>query len=391
MILQGTYYLRLKIGQDDLFVSTGNLYTLQVFQSLDRLVPYIKFELQDNGGVLTQLSVGDANDSTIVIGFKEVGADIADEYKFKIIKRDAVGNPTDSVFSIYAILDSSKLYKPSYSRGYVNSTINNILNKIASETGVDEIWTDLTINRRFNIVQPNKSNAWFLNYLSMILYGDSGETSYFINYILDDGKVKLRCVSLNYLLTQPVKRKFILSDNPYQDAMPILDYEFVENATALSMLGTGSQRYRYFDFNNGEYKNSTISINDSGLLSLTPYLLVESNDTLSGNDYILGRDTSLLNAAYMAKARYKKKLMSLSQVWITVYGDSSLLPGDIVEIDCLRGLLSENPKIWRISGKWLIRRVIHILDTNMKTRLLLTRSGIETDAKAGLVEGRRAV
>ena len=391
MIVKGNYYLRLKIGSMDILAGAGNLYTLQIFQSIDRLVPYMHIELQDTGGILTQLSVGDENDSIITIGVKEANASMADEYSFKIIKRDSIGNPSDSVFSIYAILNSVRLYKPSYCRGFVGYTLDSILNKIKSETAADDIVIDSTIKRRINIVQPNKPNAWFLNYLSNVLYGDSGEGAYFINYILDSGKVKLRCVSLNYFLTQPVKKKFVLNHDYYEDASPVFDYEFVEDATAISLFGTGKQKYRYFDFDNGEYRSGDLTINNVGLLSLTPYFLVEENDILSSYDYVFGRNTDIINARYKAEGRYRKKLMSLSQLWVTTMGDTSLLPGDIIEIDCLQGLLREDPQIWRMSGKWMIRRIIHVVDNEFYTRLLLTRAGIETDVNAGLVEGTRAI
>lgn len=380
MIVTGDYFLNVKLGGVPIVTDMRNLEYLNIFMDIDKLLPCLVMRIQDAGSVLTQLVSGDKKSSVLSVGFQSVLDKEYREYDFRIVKRVPEGDWSSSVFKVYGILDLPGFFKDR-SRSFEDMYWKDIFLQIVREVGVTEAEVDERLGYKVDIVQPFKSNAWFLNYLKDKL----GE--YFLYFVLKGKEVVFKVMSLTKLLRQSAVKKLVLGDRVYQDAYPFREYEFVEDGGFLSMFGMRGQVVSYWDYEKGEYREEKIEAEEC--LSLTPYVLVDKTE----KDYsfcFLGRVNDVFNIKKIGEGKFKKKLINMTHVWVSTDPVFDIIPGDIVEIECLQGLLSEVPVVWRMSGKWLVKRVVYQFGVSVSMRMLLSRSGIETDDETvSLIEGRR--
>ena len=97
----------------------------------------------------------------------------------------------------------------------------------------------------------------------------------------------------------------------------------------------------------------------------------------------LGRIT---DPAVHAKNTLYRKVNRLSQAWILVDGDPNYSPGDKINIFFPQGASNDDLFNYQYAGDWMIERVVMTFGGTFKTRLLLTRNGIDTTKKTTLVQ-----
>lgn len=380
MVVVGDYFLNVKLAGVPIVTDMRGLEYLNIFMGLDRLVPYLNIRVQDTAGVLTQLAPGDILTSLLSVGFQSILDREYKEFDFRIVKRVPEGDWASSVFKAFAVLNLPGLFA-SRCRAFENMYWEEIFAQIAKEVGATQVELSPGLNFKVSLVQPCKSNAWLLNYLEDRLL------DCFIYFVLKGKDVALRVVSLSWLFRQPVKKKFSLGDRMFQDAYALREYEFVEDAGVLSLLGVKGQEVLYFDYEKGSWELQTYSPED--YLSLSSYLLVDKSE----KDYSFccpGRTNDVFDVKRVGEGKFSKKLLNMSHAWVSVDPVFDVIPGDIVEVECLQGLLQEKPMIWRMSGKWLVKRVIYQFGVSAAMRMLLCRAGIETDDETtSLLKGRR--
>jgi len=151
------------------------------------------------------------------------------------------------------------------------------------------------------------------------------------------------------------------------------------------------QNYSYFDYDNSECKVSSIRVKDNTIsqddyYSLTKYFLIDKDDVEdSGVGIGAGRGNDFSsNFKGRIKGSYYKRINSLSKIWITSLGLEDIYPGDIARIQFLN-----DPSMmmsYQYHGFWMVERVIHMIGHQFATRLLLTRSGMNTTETTSLLE-----
>ena len=82
--------------------------------------------------------------------------------------------------------------------------------------------------------------------------------------------------------------------------------------------------------------------------------------------------------------------MDLVKMWITTQGIPNIVPGQVIQtflsFDQEGGQLAS----YQFSGLWLVERVVHNFGDHFLTKLLLTRSGIDTDVDNTLLAASNA-
>jgi len=136
--------------------------------------------------------------------------------------------------------------------------------------------------------------------------------------------------------------------------------------------------------NSIQVKSNTIPQDD--YYSLTKYFLIDKDDSQDDEMGVFGgRGTDFSsNFKGRVKGKYYKALNDLSKLWITSLGLEDIYPGDIVRVQFL-----SDPAMmmsYQYHGFWMVERVIHMIGHQFATRLLLTRSGMNTMESTSLLE-----
>lgn len=387
------FHLDVKIGKDRLPLGVQHLEEFYIVQDLRKFLPSFKLRLRDAEGFLSHLVPFDkkANNVMVTLGAGAI-ADGISEYTFKIYRRFPT---SDDIYDVEGLLDVDGLFSPVRTRGFSGS-IQNTLSSIASELNLDAEEISASLDYSKNMVQPGWSNAEFLRYLENNLLGLQEDAGYFCYIYCKKRKKVLAFKSIKDLYSQAVKYNFINTFDPQQDnesgevRYPILEYKAYDN---YGVFPTGGriQNYSHFDYNTSQFtvnsvrlKNNTISQDD--FYSLTKYFLIDKDDPIDTEAGPFGGRGTDFSSTFKGriKGKYCKELNDLSKLWITSLGLEDIYPGDIVRVQFLT-----DPALmmsYQYHGFWMVERVIHIIGHQFATRLLLTRSGMNTMEITSLLE-----
>jgi hypothetical protein len=390
LALAGNYFLQILFGGQDVAVDFSNLKEFIVVQDINKLVPEFKVQLQDGAGILTHLSPFGKTMSNVVIRFGD--PDKPDEqniFDFKVYRRLPEGQYGPSaIYDIRGLLDVHNLFAPNFCRGFRGS-IADMLVALGKELGVDKTDISATLNYVKAFVQPNWCNRTFFNYLERELVGSDGDGGYNIFIKVDKGKSTLVCRSHKDIMQGPVKYKFMIADDMYNGHYPIVDYQLEDNYMLMGAFGNKNQQTEYVDYYNTVKKVDTYPA--SNLIALTDYVLVDGNDT-EGSDSLqnCGRTTEF-NKDFGGRARASLygRLMDLSKMWALTWGLPNICPGDVVDVKFAHAQDGENLARYQFAGLWTVERVVHSISSVFRTRLLLRRSGIDTDIDTTLIKSTK--
>jgi hypothetical protein len=376
--LKGNYFLKLQIAGNILQLQPQMIKEVSITQDIDRFLPTFRIAFQDPGGLLTNVLPydGEAGKISLEIG-SNLGSNLLNRFEFKVLRR----TPSASgIFEMSGLLNTPGLFDCSYSRGW-NDKIKSVLQSIAQkDLDIDksDCEIDEALNVKKNLIQPNWTNAKFLNYLKANLCGNSGQAGFycFVKNIL--GKPKFVFRSLDNLFSGPTKYNFIVGEEPMEDHFPILETSVIDNSTFLSSFGSSDQNYGYFDFEQGKFVSGSVSIDDCP--SISEYFLVHKNSCSTGQPfYKLGRENDFQDCfSGKIKNTYYSRMSNLIHMWATTWGLENIAPGDIVRVVFGEELKRGKMYVYQHSGYWMVKRVVHLIDTTFCTKLLLTRGGIDT-------------
>jgi hypothetical protein len=158
----------------------------------------------------------------------------------------------------------------------------------------------------------------------------------------------------------------------------LFDVQVFDNSGILNSFGPKIQKYQYFDYAAGVFKDDEgTEINDQP--GLTEFHLVDRSEVAEGNSILLGR-TNEFNPDFTgpAQSAYANRLLDGVQMWAVSSGLENIVPGDIVKVLFAEAIARGNMFVYQHSGYWMVRRVVHIFDTSFVTRLLLVRTGVDT-------------
>lgn len=388
--LTGNYFVRFQIGGELIAINPSSIDELYVIQDVNRMVPSFRFKFKDTMGVLTHFIPFDNQfrNARMEIG-KTIGEDISTAFDFKILRRKPESNYASTTdFDIYGLLDIPRMITPTYSRSW-NDSIRTILTDIAiNELKCDSVDISQSLDYQKLIVQGDISNANLLSDLKSRLIGKNSECCFKTFIKIEDKKKVFVCKSIDEFYKTDVKYKFSISDSIYQDTQsgsiiyPIFDYSIIDNV----IVSPKQQNYSYFDYTTGTQIESTKDY--TSFFSLSEKYLVDGNDdTYSVRISDLGRSNDFTsNFDGDVYARYHDYLSNLTQMWIQTVGLPTITPGSIILIIFNQGMTDGNMLSYAYGGYWFVERVIHTVGDTLKTRLFLSRNGIDTEIDTTLIK-----
>jgi hypothetical protein len=381
---KGNYLLKLNFGLDDINIDPGNIKEFVIIQNINRYLPSFSIKLIDGEGILTHLTPFDRKLSRIHV---QIGKETTDfnynDFDFTVYRRNPVGDVGQSAtYDISGFLTTDGLFAPSYCRGF-SGTVLSTLNTLASNLDCSSVESSANLNFRKTLLQPNWNNSTFLDDLKCRLVGSDNESAFQIYVKRKNGKSILFCKDLKSIFKQPVSYNFIVNEEPVEDYYPALNFEVFDNYKIFSCFSSKKQRYQYFDYFNSEFKSDTLNASD--MYSLSEFFLIDSDD-ITDSDAItdIGRITETKDLLCV-KSGYYNKLNALSNMWLLTWGLPNICPGDLVRVLFAQGATTGNLQSFQYSGYWMVSRVIHTFTGTHRTRLLLTRNGVDTDQNTTLL------
>lgn len=386
-VTTANYILSTTIGETMITIPPQAIVELSIMQDMNKLLPTFHMKLADTQGVLTHLFPFDSKSNTFSAMFG-LGSQNADEFngmQFRIYRRKPVSNYQSSmVYDVVGMLDVKNLFAPSLSRASaVGMTIKNFLIEIASELGCDEYDISPTLDYVKTILQPNWTNAELIAYLRNHLEGKDGEGCYKIFITCVKSKKVFTCLTWNEMVTRQSNFKFVISQTPSEDFFPIMNYRIFDNYYALGARGSHKQDVEYFDYYTSTYVED--SLGPKGMISLTDYFMIDSNDPDYSDSVYLGRSTEdTMNFSGRSQSIYYNRLGGMVQMWADTWGLQNLIPGTVVMVM----FPSSDPSSmanYQYNGLWVVEKVIHQFQQAFLTRMLLTRNGLDVVQATTLV------
>jgi len=133
-------------------------------------------------------------------------------------------------------------------------------------------------------------------------------------------------------------------------------------------------------------KNKTGPVSIIWAINRIELILVDKNDTdESGYLWETGRSNDFTsNFNGQVKGSFQNRVNNLMKLWITTKGIPNICPGDTVDI-----FFPHNLGTSQYSGFWLVERVVQMVGDIYLTKLLLTRTGLDTDFTNTLMRSLR--
>ena len=398
----GNYLLRVQFGGVDVKITPESIGSIDIIEYIDKFLPSLNMVFRDSTGFLTHMLPIDNNYNKVTVTFaNQTDLTQIKLMRFKLYRRHPESvNEESCTISMSGLLDTTNMFSPNYVRGWAFTSIKNIIGNIGNnDLGINYFDIEPGLDANVNIVQPNWTNAQFLNYLSDRVMASSKNVGHFVfvdspandtdanktvevfqnKYSIGEAKSRLNFRSIQSLITQPIVYSFIADTKPYHDCLPIYNYELIDNYEALGIMGVEQQSYGNYDFTNGVFNRNEVVLDDIDYSLSEYYMHSDANETQGLSQEFLGRTTEFMpDYKRMARAKYLKKVNSLSMIWINVPGIPKINCGNIVKIVFLRGASSADiPFSYQYSGFWMVKRIVHHFADTYITRLLLSRPGID--------------
>lgn len=394
MELVGNWQVVLKFGDDVVGLSPSGISEFTIIQDMNRLVPSFRIALKDPIGGFTHIIPFDRGMSRVSISLGRADAvkqPPSNSFDFIVYRRHPDNiQGTQSYYDIMGLLTAGKAFSPEYCRAW-NDPVSTILATIAAELETDLTEISPALTTKKNIVQPRWTNVQLLNYLKENLADDSGNAA-FVSFIKKkEGKSTFVFKTRFELMQNAPEYSFIVDQDAVEDYKPILDYTIYDNYKVLGIFGSKKQGYSYFDYYNDAYVEGEEQAVDS--FSLSDYFLIDKGD--SEDSHMIsntGRSNEFtLDFEGKVKSNYHNRLANLVNMWITTWGLPNIVPGTVVKVLFPQGLVTtpEYMFSYQYSGYWLVERVVHSFVETFRTRLLLTRQGMDTDKDTSLLAATR--
>jgi hypothetical protein len=394
----GPYFLRLEFRRRNasttatsLHIDPSSMMSCEIVHDINRFVPTMRLRLRDASDLLTHVIPFDSRLSTVHVSYGQAGSPTLETTTTEIFDIYRRFPASDNIYEMYGMLSVPGLFSPTHVRGFGKSTITDVINQLAWEMELNGTEVSGGLNYAKRLVQPTWSNAQFLGWLKDNVEGKGGEYGFYTFMKCVDNKTKLVFTSLREMVSAAPKYTFGPYPTKVEDQLsgkvtyPIIQSTIVDSYRALGVLGMRRRVHRHFDYEAGEVVGSVFDVqgNDAmsqDYVSLTSHFGIDSDD--EPDDNVCYVDTGRSNGftsdfAGKSIGIYHKGLTNLSKIWILTWGLQDVYPGDIVNVVAV-GREGIQGAGFSYSGLWLVQRVVHSLTQNFLTRLLLTRSGINT-------------
>jgi len=381
-IIAGNYSLRMQLGEQDLYLTPGSFVEISFIEDLNRALPSFSAVLK---GPSSEILNSAYETAKFTLSNPTEGSKAEEKSMEFLIYRQfsqAFSFGVDTL-KLTGLAKVEGLFSPSRSRGWVSTSVASILDQVRSDLGTVKVSKiDLALSKLVvNLSQPAWSNLQLLHYLvnSTQASGIYGYYSFFdfpAGPSSAAGGLRLNFRSIPSFCEDGVKVNFLNSKTPIKDMLPIYTLESIENGEFSAVFGIDKQRYQYYDYDEGQYKEDEIPLEDLGFQSLSKYI---GYDRVRGTEGITSprcpRMGPYINdPKLIEKGHYAKRVNGIKKLWLTTSGTTKLGPGNIVVILPAAGEdLEEQPN----TGTWMVERVIHHISSTYFTKLLLTRAGAD--------------
>ena len=390
--LGGNYLLRMQLCGIDIPTDPKSIREFRIVQDIERFLPSFDIQLQDASGILTHQIPFDQGMSRLYVDTGLPGGiENSNDYNFLVYRRaPEAGATTSMYYEMLGLLNVPKLFLPTYCRGW-DQSVKTTLETIATELGVDKTEISDSLDYQCNIIQPGWTNQQLLNYLKMNLKGRGGEANFYCYIKRERGKSIFVFDHVASLVNGAIKYQFVINDEAIQGHYPIYDYNLQDNYMLCGLFGAKVRSNGYFDYNSSEFKETENTIQE--YLSLTDYFLVDSEDSEhSSGNLFHGRSNEFTeDFEGRSKGDYFSQLTDLVKMSALTQGLPNMTPGMVVKIFFPQGALVGNIYGYQYSGYWLVEKVVHTFDDTFRTRMLLTRNGVDTDKDTSLIPASRKV
>ena len=386
--LKGNYLLKLDFGSTDANINFGNIKEFTIIQELDKFLPSFRIKLIDSEGLATHINPFDKGMSRVSVQFGSSSA--GGEYNgmdFLVYRRHPAAYFTTSVeFDMVGLLEAEGLLAPNYSRSF--GSIADAISQVAEDMKIDTVESTAGgTTTEAAILQPNWTNAQLINWLKQNL-GDEDNTAFKCFVKVVDGKKVLVFKSIQDLVGGGVRYNFIVNDSAVQDYFPVFDYQVIDNYKIYGTFGGRVKPYQYYDYTAGEFITSEVGLDNFN--SLSDYFAIDSNDSEESESPFFGRNNDFTEEFVgRAQSGYHSRIAGLVKMWILTWGLPNVAPGDVIRLLFGQGVATGQLFSYQYSGYWLVERVVHIFGETHRTRLLLTRNGLDTDKGTTLVPASR--
>jgi len=387
MIVAGNYILNLKISDVEVPLEPQKIQEITITQDIDRFLPVLRFRVSDPTNSLAHVVPFDRRMNTMSIEVAR-GAryENLNEFVFLVKRRFC---DDESTYEVEGVLETEDLFGASKCRSLKGNVKTNLEDLAKNEIGVSKTEVGASLNYEKTIIQPNWSNAKLLKYLKNNLSGALGEGGYvcFIKNVRGEKIFVFK--SFDELSMSTIKYKFIVGPGVFPDYYPVSKYKIFDNSPLIIDYLRKGQLYTYFDYDTGEYTSDSVSLEE--VTSLTQYLLVNKDELPHGGSVALLRRNNDFTSDYKGKVKnsYYAGMRDLISMWISTHGLENISPGEVVQVVFGEMFSRGRLFLYQHSGRWLVKRVVHILGQTFLTNLLLIRSGVDTDEPNSLVEAVR--
>jgi hypothetical protein len=386
LALQGNYILKVNFGESDVAIDVNNIEEFTIVQDLKKFLPEFHIRLIDPSGVLTHLVPfgKDINKIKVQIG-ESYQSQVSNSFDFQVYRREPTGTfGSGAVFDVRGLLSVEKLFAPRFCRSF-DGTLAAMIQNIAEEMGIS--LTNISANLSYlkPVIQPNISNAQFLDWLERAMIGSDDDGGFNIFVSQRDGQPTLNCKTYRDLNLGPLRYKFLINDEPHEDYYPASVESIQDNYLLLGVFGAKKQRSEFFNYDTSTWDSITYDCTD--FTSLTDFFAIDGDDSEeSEHMHAMGTSNGFsANFRGHVLGNFYSRLEGLSKMWILTWGQPNICPGDIVKVLFAQGQSSGILQSFQFSGNWMVERVVHSLTSTHRTRLLLTRNGMDTDKDSTLV------
>lgn len=386
--LTGNYLLRVKFGKNDIPLAPSAIEEFTIVQDINKLLPMIKVRLRDVTGMLTHIVPFDKSISTI---FVDLGSSISsgeksNSFTFDIFTRSPESAQGQAAYYEFdGLLRVDNLFSPDYCRAF-NQSISGALTSIAREMNITITDISPSLNSTKTLLQPRWSNSQFLTYHKDNVIGSGGESCFKCFISVSNGRASFVFRSIEEMTNKPEAFKFVLGDKIYHDYWPFFTYEIMDSYKIFGAFSAKSQVYSYFDYEKSELVSETIDA--QRYKTLSDYFLIDGADNDGSNTITdLGRSNDFTpDFDGRVSGDFYDRLTSLVKMWIVIEGQEHIVPGIVVKILFPMGIPSGDVYTFQYSGFWLVERVVHCIGQTFRTKLLLTRQGIDTNKPTTLIK-----
>jgi hypothetical protein len=388
--VKGSYFLKVKFGEELIPLNPSLIEEFTIVQDMNKFLPSFHIALSDSSGDITHLAPSDSSVTRISVEIgRNVEAEPENSFDFVVFRKKPKSEfSAAAIYDVAGLLDiADPLFGPNYTRSFTNQTVKDVLEYVAKEELlVDSVDISSALDFEKLIVQPIWSNAQLINDLKKRLMGSNNESAYKCIIRRKNRKTEFVFRSIDELCKyqQPIA-KFIVNDEPYKDYNPVVDYSIYDNYKMIGIFGSKKQEYGYYDYYTSKFVINNETYSD--FFSLSKYLMIDGNDSEESNGlFDLGRNNEFTNNfKENVRSSYHNRLVDLVKMWIVTTGNPNIVPGHLIQLLFGSGLHAGNPASYQYSGYWLVEKVVHTFDDAFRTKLLLTRGGVDTDINTTLL------